>query len=82
MTRIHAIEIDPKAGSAYVYFEAPTPGASTRQVNVGDAIIFDMGSDGRLVGIEILDPHLAAQFTGKQAADALQKSMIPLRLTA
>lgn len=39
--KIHSIEIDKEAGSAYVYVEPPKRGASVRQVNLADAIVLD-----------------------------------------
>ncbi len=82
MTQIHSVEIDSKAGSAYVYFEPPMAGASVRQVNIGDSIVFDLGVDGRLIGIEILDSQLAKQFCGSEATKALEASRIPVRQIA
>lgn len=82
MTRVCSIDIDSKAGSAYLYFEPASAGISSKQVNIGDSIVMDFGVDGRLVGIEILDPRLAAQFASEEASRALAESHVPVRLTA
>lgn len=82
MTRVHSIDIDAKSGSVYLHFERPRKGISAKQVNIGDSIIFDLGKDGRLVGIEILDPRLAEQFARKAARQALRSSRVSVRRTA
>ena len=82
MTRVHAIQIDAKAGSAYLYFERPSKGTSYKQVNIADSLIFDFGKDGRLIGIEILDPRLAKEFAKRSARQALRRSRFPVRRPA
>lgn len=82
MTRVHAIDIDGKASTTYIYFEKPRRGASVKQINIGDAVIFDVGADGRLIGIELLDPRLARQFAAGPSRRAFRASKIPVRRTA
>lgn len=62
MKSIHSISID-EFGTAMIMFEPPSEAASIRQVQiVPDSMIADIGSDGRTVGIEILDPKIVEQF--------------------
>lgn len=82
MTQVYRIDVDREAESAYIYFESPQPGVSVHQINVGNSVIFDIGSDGRLVGLEILDPELAARFSSRTAMDQFEASNIPVKLTA
>jgi len=62
MKAIHSITID-EFGTAMILFEPPHEGISSRQVDiVPNGMIADIGSDGRTVGIEILDPKIVEQF--------------------
>lgn len=58
MRPIHSVSID-EFGTAMIWFEPPVEGISTRQVEVvSDSVIVDLGADGRVVAIEILDPKI------------------------
>lgn len=58
---VHSVSID-EFGTAMIYFEPPSQGLSVRQVEVvRDSIIVDLAADGRMVGIEILDPKIVEQ---------------------
>jgi len=62
MKAIHSISVD-EFGTAMILFEPPREGISARQVEiVPDAMIADIASDGRTLGIEILDPKITEQF--------------------
>ena len=78
MTRIHEVEISSRGPSAYLYFEPPAAEASAKQINLGDAMILDFASDGRLIGMEILLPEVAARFQDAEARRALEAQQIPV----
>ncbi len=78
--KIHGIEVDAKAGSAYVYTEPPKPGASVRQVNIADAIILDIGKKGSVIGLEILHPEITAILMTKAVREELEKAHIPVTI--
>jgi uncharacterized protein YuzE len=78
--KIHAIEIDSKVGSAYIYIEPPKPGASVRQVNLSDAIILDIGKNGTVIGVEILHPEITAMLMAKASMEELEKEHIPVTM--
>lgn len=78
--KIHAIEIDPKVGSAYIYIEPPKPGASVRQVNIADAIILDIGKKGNVIGVEILHPEITAMLMAEASQAEFQKAHIPVKV--
>ncbi|HLF95043.1 MAG TPA: DUF2283 domain-containing protein [Planctomycetota bacterium] len=78
MTHIHSVDIDSKTGSSYVYFEPPQEGAAKRQVNIGDSVILDLGKDGRLVGMEILDPSLTAPLNIQDILRAFAEAHVPV----
>jgi hypothetical protein len=62
MKAIHSISID-EFGTAMILFEPPREGMSARQVEIiPDSMIADIASDGRTVGIEILDPKIVEHF--------------------
>lgn len=75
---VHKIEIDAKAGSAYVYVERPTPGGAARQVNVGDALVLDFAKDGTLVGIEVLHPDITAMLMEERTLEQFRSARIPV----
>jgi uncharacterized protein YuzE len=56
MRPIHSFSID-QFGTAMILFEPVTDGVSVRQVEIiPDSIIVDLAADGRIIGVEILDP--------------------------
>ena len=58
MRQIYGITVD-EFKTAYISFEPSMPGISKRQIHVvKDSIIVDLGDDGRIVGVEILDPEI------------------------
>lgn len=64
--KIHAIKIDEKLGSAYIYITPSKAGASARQVNIADAIIFDIGKNGSVIGVEILHPKITEMHSSRE----------------
>jgi len=77
--KIHAIEIDEKIGSAYVYLEPPRPSSSVRQVNISNAIILDIGKNGNILGIEILHPVITKMLMTTDSRAELKKAHIPVK---
>jgi len=58
MRPIHSFSID-QFGTAMILFEPATEGLSVRQIEVvPDSIIVDLAADGRILGVEILDPAI------------------------
>ena len=58
MRTIHSVSVD-EFGTAMILLEPPIPDLSVRQVHVvPDSIIVDIAADGRIVGVEILDPKI------------------------
>ncbi len=77
---VHKIEVDRKVGSAYIYIDPPKPGASVRQVNIGDAIILDIGKNGNVIGVEILHPEITEMLIAKTSMEELEKAHIPVSI--
>lgn len=76
MKNIHSISID-EFGTAIIFFEPPTEGLSARQIEiVPDSIIVDLADDGRIVGVEILDPKIVEQSFSSSIANFLKKYKI------
>jgi uncharacterized protein YuzE len=76
MKLFHSVTVD-QYGSAMIMFEPPRFGVSKRQVEIANgALVADIGSDGQVVGIEILDPRIVDQFFSPVIARLLKKYKI------
>jgi uncharacterized protein YuzE len=49
------IEIDRESDAAYIYFKEISKGEVVRTISLNDSINIDLDSEGRTLGIEILD---------------------------
>jgi len=78
--KIHSVTIDQRHGSAYIHIDAPKEKASKRQVNLGDAVILDIGENGKLIGVEILHPDLTSLLFQEDAIRALEKAHVPVKV--
>ena len=61
------VKYDPEADAAYVRF---SPERVEESEEVADGIVLDYDSDGRIVGIEVMDArrHLSPELLDKAAA--------------
>lgn len=81
MMKVKSIEFDKGSESAYVYFEKIGPGDAVEQVVFPGGMIFDLGDDGRLLGIEILNPSITKDLSTRKMALELERFEIPFRTT-
>ena len=49
------ITYDKEADAAYIYFKEISPGEVVQTISLNDSINIDLDSEGRTIGIEILD---------------------------
>jgi len=49
------IDIDKEADAAYIYFKKIIPGEVKQTISLNDSINIDLDSEGKTLGIEILD---------------------------
>jgi uncharacterized protein YuzE len=49
------IEMDKEADAAYIYFKEISPGEVAKTISLNDSINIDLDSNGKTIGIEILD---------------------------
>jgi len=78
---VRSIEFDRGSESAYVSLEKIYPGDAVLQVVFPGGMIFDLGHDGRLLGIEILNPSITKDLQTRRMAQELERFAIPFRTT-
>lgn len=49
------VEIDKEADAAYIYFKEISPGEVIKTISLNDSINIDINSEGKTIGIEVLD---------------------------
>ncbi|MBS3079469.1 DUF2283 domain-containing protein [Candidatus Pacearchaeota archaeon] len=49
------ITLDKEADAAYIYFKDISPGEVVKTISLNDSINIDLDSEGKTLGIEILD---------------------------
>ena len=49
------ITFDKQADAAYIHFKNVLPGEVSKTISLNDSINVDLGSNGKTLGIEILD---------------------------
>ena len=49
------IELDKEADAAYIYFKEIREGEVEKTISLNDSINIDLDSEGKTIGIEILD---------------------------
>lgn len=79
--RVREIKFDRHSESAYVYLEKINPGDAVEQVVFPGGMIFDLGDDGRLLGIEILNPSITKDLRTRKMALEFERFEIPFHTT-
>ena len=51
------ITLDKEADAAYIYFKEISPGEASKTISLNDSINIDIDSEGKTLGIEILDAN-------------------------
>ena len=58
------IEVDNEADAGYIYFKEISPGEVKKTISLNDSINIDLDSEGRMLGIEVLEASKNLPKTG------------------